>query len=64
MIYVIGREIIDSVEQNESIDMPTLLEQHLDNKVLMYPFHEYWLDIGRMDDFKRAQVDVQTLGLD
>ncbi len=61
-IYVIGREIIDSVGENERIDMPTLLERHLDNKVLMFPFHDYWLDIGRMDDFKKAQIDIMTLG--
>jgi len=60
-IYVIGREIIDSVGENERIDMPTLLERHLDNKVLMFPFHDYWLDIGRMDEFKKAQIDIMTL---
>ncbi len=62
-IYVIGRDIIESVGENEKIDMPTLLERHLDSKVFMFPFHEYWLDIGRLDDFKKAQVDILTLGL-
>jgi NDP-sugar pyrophosphorylase family protein len=61
-IYVVGRQIIEEVNNNEVVDMPTLLERYLDNKVLMFPFHEYWLDIGRMDDFKRAQVDFKTLG--
>ncbi|MEH6456400.1 MAG: nucleotidyltransferase family protein [Cocleimonas sp.] len=62
-IYVIGREIIDSVGEYEKVDMPSLLERHLDNKVFMFPFHDYWLDIGRMDDFKKAQIDILTLGL-
>ena len=62
-IYVIGREIIDDVDFNEVVDMPTLLERHLDTKILMFPFHEYWLDIGRMDDFKRAQTDIKMLEL-
>lgn len=62
-IYVIGREVIDSVNKNEVVDMPTLLERFLDKRVLMYPFHDYWLDIGRMDDFKRAQADINSLGL-
>ena len=31
--------------------------------ILMFPIHEYWLDIGRMDDFNRAQADIQTLGI-
>ncbi|WP_417884117.1 nucleotidyltransferase family protein [Vibrio rumoiensis] len=64
-IYVISPRVIQSVEKNQKIDMPTLLEQHMEErrKVLMFPIHEYWLDIGRMEDFKQAQVDIQTLGL-
>lgn len=62
-IYVVGRKIIDEVKNNEVIDMPTLLERHLDHNVLMFPFYEYWLDIGRIDDFNRAQIDIKALGL-
>ena len=62
-IYVVGRKIIEQVKNNEVVDMPTLLERSLDESVLMFPFHEYWLDIGRIDDFNRAQIDIQTLGL-
>lgn len=64
-IYVVSPEIIRSVPENHRIDMPTLLEQHMqkDQNILMFPVHEYWLDIGRMDDFNRAQVDIYTLGL-
>jgi ADP-glucose pyrophosphorylase len=58
--------VIQSVEKNQKIDMPTLLEQHMEErqKVLMFPIHEYWLDIGRMDDFNRAQMDILSLGLE
>jgi len=63
-IYVVGRKIIDQVKNNQVIDMPTLLERYLDESVIMFPFHEYWLDIGRIDDFNRAQIDIQTLGMD
>ncbi|MEZ8353630.1 nucleotidyltransferase family protein [Vibrio splendidus] len=65
-IYVVSPRVIQSVEKNQKIDMPTLLEQHMEErqKVLMFPIHEYWLDIGRMDDFKRAQMDILSLGLD
>jgi dTDP-glucose pyrophosphorylase len=62
-IYVVGRKIIEQVKNNEVIDMPTLLERYLDKSVLMFPFHEYWLDIGRMDDFNRAQIDIKTFGM-
>lgn len=62
-IYVVSRNIINQVHNNEVVDMPTLLERYLGNNVLMFPFHEYWLDIGRITDFNRAQIDIKTLGL-
>ncbi|MGS0696507.1 nucleotidyltransferase family protein [Shewanella sp. 0m-4] len=64
-IYVVSPKVVKSVPKNQRIDMPTLLEQHMHEheNVLMFPIHEYWLDIGRMDDFKRAQVDILTLGI-
>ncbi|MEG3692843.1 nucleotidyltransferase family protein [Vibrio coralliirubri] len=64
-IYVVSPTVIQSVPKNHHIDMPTLLEQHMNERdnILMFPIHEYWLDIGRMDDFNRAQADIHTLGL-
>lgn len=63
-IYVINHSVIDSVIKNEKIDMPTLLEKvmHENGNVLMFPIHEYWLDIGRMDDFEKAQRDIYNIG--
>lgn len=65
-IYVVSPEVIRSVPKNHRVDMPTLLEQHMKKreKVLMFPIHEYWLDIGRMEDFNRAQADILSLGID
>lgn len=59
-IYVLSPELIRSVAPGEPIDMPTLLEREIGagRDVNMFPVHEYWLDIGRMDDFQRAQQDV------
>lgn len=62
-IYVINRDVIRTVSHNEYLDMPTLFESLIDQEANIYPFHEYWLDIGRIDDFERAQVDILTLGL-
>lgn len=65
-IYVVSPRVVASVPINHHIDMPTLLERHMHERdnVLMFPIHEYWLDIGRMDDFNRAQADIHTLGMD
>lgn len=64
-IYVVSPDIVHSVPKEVRIDMPTLLEQHMENgaHVMMFPIHEYWLDIGRMEDFKRAQSDILSLGI-
>lgn len=65
-VYVVSPEMVRSVPVNHKVDMPTLLEQQIDQgeNVLMFPVYEYWLDIGRMDDFDRAQTDILTLGMD
>lgn len=65
-IYVISPQIIKSVPKNYYIDMPTLLENHIsENKsVFAYPIQEYWLDIGRIDDFNKAQIDIYNLGIE
>ncbi len=62
-IYVVSPEVWRSVEQNSRIDMPSLLEQFIakNSNVLMFPIHEYWLDIGRIEDYNRAQVDIRNL---
>jgi len=62
-IYVVNPDLIEQVKVNEIIDMPTLLEQKIkaQGNVMMFPIHEYWLDIGRMEDYQRAQADILNL---
>lgn len=62
-IYVVSPELVRSVKRGTRIDMPTLLEQAIaaSQNVSMFPVHEYWLDIGKMDDFNRAQREIGTL---
>ena len=64
-IYVISHNIINSLPKNQHLDMPSLFEmkQKEGLKTLKFPIHEYWLDVGRHDDFKKAQVDIYTLGI-
>jgi dTDP-glucose pyrophosphorylase len=65
-IYVLSPYVIGSIRKNSYLDMPSLVEQQisLNNKVFKFPVHEYWLDIGRMDDFRRAQADIKLFELD
>jgi dTDP-glucose pyrophosphorylase/predicted transcriptional regulator len=60
-IYILSPELVHSVLPGQRIDMPTLLEQQIaiGREVNMFPVHEPWLDIGRIDDFQRAQLEVR-----
>lgn len=61
-IYVVNPELIRQVKKNQIIDMTTLIEQQINNdeNVSIFPIHEYWLDIGKMNDFNQAQIDIKT----
>ena len=58
-IYILEPELLGQCRPDEAIDMPDLLRQVVNDgrKVSMFPIHEYWLDIGRMEEYERAQVE-------
>ncbi len=65
-IYLIEPELLDRIEWGVKIDMPTLLQYEAvnDRVVNIYPIRDYWLDIGRLADFEKAQVDSMGLADD
>ncbi|MGL5255766.1 MAG: nucleotidyltransferase family protein [Proteocatella sp.] len=62
-IYVLNPEIIKKIDGNEFFDMPNLFKNIIKEEacVAAFPIHEYWLDIGKLDDFKKAQADFQEM---
>lgn len=62
-IYVIGRSVLRHIEPRVAIDMPTVLERVIaDNgRIAVYPLREYWLDIGRMEDFEQAHAEFHEV---
>lgn len=65
-IYVLNNSVVSSLKCEEVKDMPTLLGEkiHGGENVSMFPIHEYWLDIGRLEDFHKAKKDFHDLGLE
>tara|TARA_Y100000766_G_scaffold285041_1_gene306034 strand:- start:613 stop:1674 length:1062 start_codon:yes stop_codon:yes gene_type:complete len=65
-IYVLNNSIVTSLDSEEVKDMPSLLEEKMQSgeTISMFPIHEYWLDIGRMEDLHRAQKDFNNLELE
>lgn len=58
-IYVLDPKLIRSIEKEKYVNMPALLQRSIDlsEQVLMFPIHEYWVDIGCVDDFQQAKTD-------
>jgi NDP-sugar pyrophosphorylase family protein len=57
-IYVLNKDLINKVDGKTYMDMTDFLERELNgNGVNAFPIHEYWLDIGQMDQYKQAQQD-------
>jgi len=58
-IYMLSPEILDLIPKNEFYDMPALFEKliKLSKNVISFPIREYWLDIGRMEEYQRANEE-------
>lgn len=56
-IYVLSPETLDRIPDGTYFDMPALFERLLTKGLATaaYPLREYWLDIGRIEEFERAQ---------
>jgi len=55
-IYIFETRVLSYIKPNEKLDFPDLVKKLLGNneKVIGYPSNDYWLDIGRYDDYQRA----------
>ena len=60
-IYIINPDIIDFISDNKYIDMPDLisLAMKVKRNIIVYPVHEYWLDIGKPESLNKAKDDFK-----
>ena len=58
-IYALSPEALDYLPGRASIDMPMLFERLIaaGKTTTAYPLRDYWLDIGRLEEFEQAQKD-------
>jgi len=61
-IYVLNPKLLKNIDGTTYLNMPNLLETQVKEGevVNVFPIHEYWLDIGRMDEYKKANRDIYT----
>lgn len=64
-IYIIKKELLSLVPHNEFYNVTDLMESLIEQgkKLVSFPILGYWLDIGKHDDFKKAQEDIKSLVL-
>jgi len=62
-IYMLDSSCIDMIPNDEFYDMPTLFEELIkkDEKRVSFPIREYWLDIGRMDEYEKANNEYHEV---
>ena len=55
-IYVIESSIVNTLKVNSYIDMTTLIDSQIEKgeRVMTFPLHEYWIDIGLVKEFNKA----------
>jgi dTDP-glucose pyrophosphorylase len=59
-VYVLEPRALDTLKKGDHFDMPMLFD-HLREKnerTIVYPVHEPWLDVGRADDLKQAREEM------
>lgn len=62
-IYLMKKECLDLIPRNAFFNATDLMELLISkgDKVASYPLHGYWLDIGKHEDFKKAQEDIKYI---
>jgi len=58
-IYVMEPQILRTIPRMSHLDMPDLISQVLaDRRVLAFPLHESWIDLGRRSDLEQAESEL------
>jgi len=60
-IYYLDTDVLDFIPDGKRFDMTELMRDLIaaGKNVYAYPLEDYWLDIGQMEDYQRAQEDFK-----
>lgn len=64
-IYVLNKRTLQLIPENKNFDIPDLVQSLLQrqDRVMSFESEDFWLDIGTMDDLKKAQEAATHLKL-
>jgi NDP-sugar pyrophosphorylase family protein len=56
----VKRSALKYLPENKFFNATDLMEKLIEegHKVISYPLSGYWLDVGKHEDFEKAQVDI------
>jgi dTDP-glucose pyrophosphorylase len=62
-IYVFNPEVLKEIPKDGYLDMPNFIQSLIQKKqkIGAFPIHEYWLDIGKTDDFNKAHDEFSKV---
>lgn len=62
-IYILNPKVLKFIPEDQFFDMPTLFERIIEERLksLSFPIREYWLDIGRMEEFEKANKEYSEV---
>jgi len=62
-VYLMKKEMLDFIPKQNFYNATDLMEELISKgyKVISFPFNGYWLDIGRHEDYEKAQFDIKKL---
>lgn len=62
-IYVFEKRVLEWIPPGRYLDFPELIQKLLRQreKVICYPSDDFWLDIGRHEDYEEAQKKFQEM---
>ena len=64
-IYLIRTDLLECIPKGKFFNATDMMEKVIGDgkKLINYVILEYWLDIGRINDYRKAQEDILHLGL-
>jgi dTDP-glucose pyrophosphorylase/mRNA-degrading endonuclease RelE of RelBE toxin-antitoxin system len=62
-IYLMKKKMLDFIPKDAFFNATDLMEELIknDHKVISFPFSGYWLDVGKHEDFEKAQIDIKNI---
>lgn len=64
-IYILKKSILNMIPEGKFFDITDLMDRiiEMNLKLITYPINGYWLDVGKHEDFAKAQEDIKHIKL-